>query len=115
MTTEATSNLAALLAAKVRQAQDNGATETQAVAVVRALWLAHLTDNEDADFWLRQARLDGRFAGTGYDNPHFQRDGWHMYMTPPDAARGLWLLTYIDDNDQADWTEYPDLSKATWV
>ena len=38
-----------------------------------------------------------------------------MYMTPPDAARGLWLLTYIDDDDPCDYTAYPDLSEATWT
>lgn len=76
---------------------------------------AILTDNSEADAWLRKARLDGRTAGADYQANTYQSFGTHCYMTPPDAARGLWLLTYADDNDQADWTEYPDLSEATWV
>ena len=35
-----------------------------------------------------------------------------MYMTPPDAARGLWLLTYYPDTmpDQVD--PYEDISSG---
>ena len=33
----------------------------------------------------------------------------------PDAARGLWLLTYLEDEDKGTWEEYPDLSQATWT
>lgn len=76
---------------------------------------AILTDDSGAADWLRKARLDGRTAGASYSDATFQRPGYHMYMTPPDAARGLWLLTYADDDDPGDWTEYPDLSKAEWV
>lgn len=76
---------------------------------------AILTDREDAAAWLRRARLDGRAAGADYHDATFQQPGFHCYMTPPDAARGLWLMTYLEDDDKGDWTEYPDLSKATWV
>ncbi len=75
---------------------------------------AILTDNARADDWFRKARLDGREAGADYQKNRFQGEGYHMYMTPPDAARGLWLMTYLEDDDKADWTEYPDLSEATW-
>lgn len=76
---------------------------------------AILHDDPIADEWLRRARLDGRAEGADYQDATFQQPGFHCYMTPPDAARGLWLLTYIEDDDQCDWTEYPDLSKASWV
>jgi dTDP-4-amino-4,6-dideoxygalactose transaminase len=76
---------------------------------------AILHDNEEADDWFRKARLDGRTAGVDYKDNTYQSEGWHCYMTPPDAARGLWLLTYAEDDDKGDWTEYPDLSEATWV
>ena len=76
---------------------------------------AILTDDEEAAKWLRAARLDGRTQGLDYMENRYQRYGAHCYMTPPDAARGLWLLTYAEDNDQGNWREYPDLSMATWV
>ncbi len=76
---------------------------------------AILHDNPVFDKWTRQARLDGRTAGADYQENRFLGEGYHMYMTPPDAARGLWLMTYLEDDDQANWTEYPDLSEAEWV
>lgn len=76
---------------------------------------AILTDNQEAAEWLRAARLDGRTPGRDYADNTYQGFGAHCYLTPPDAARGLWLLTYIDDDDKCDWTEYPDLSQATWT
>ena len=72
---------------------------------------AILHDNSDFDRWARRARNDGRqegaLCGTETD---FPIQGFHMYMTPPDAARGLWLLTYYPEHmpDQVD--EYADLS-----
>jgi len=76
---------------------------------------AILHDDAEADEWFRRARLDGRTAGANYADATFQRDGWHMYMTPPDAARGLWLMTYLDDGPDDTWEAYPDLSEATWT
>lgn len=75
---------------------------------------AILHDSVEADRWLRAARFDGRTAGAPYSDASYQVPGFHMYMSPPDAARGLWLLTYLEDNDQGDWTEYPNLAEATW-
>lgn len=75
---------------------------------------AILTDNAEAAEWLRRARLDGRTAGRDYADNTYQREGFHCYMTPPDAARGLWLLTYADDGPDDTWESYPDLSEATW-
>ena len=72
---------------------------------------AILTDSAEAAAWLRRARFDGRTEGARCDEPDaITVPGWHMYMTPPDAARGLWLLTYLakDNPDQVD--TYDDLS-----
>jgi dTDP-4-amino-4,6-dideoxygalactose transaminase len=70
---------------------------------------AILTDNADAAAWLRRARFDGRTPG---DNAApIQVPGYHMYMTPPDAARGLWLLSWLPrDNEDLPNDDYPDLS-----
>lgn len=76
---------------------------------------AILCDNEYTAEWLKRARLDGRTAGTDYQDNTYGGYGHHMYLTPPDAARGLWLMTYLDDDDPCDWTAYPDLSQATWT
>ncbi len=76
---------------------------------------AILTDNAEAADWLRKARLDGRTGGADYADNTYQSFGAHCYMTPPDAARGLWLLTYAEDGADDTWESYPDLSEATWT
>ncbi len=75
---------------------------------------AILLDDKDAADWIRPRSMDGRTPGEDYKTPRFVRPGYRMNMTPEQAVRGLDLLTYIDDNDQANWTEYPDLSQAEW-
>lgn len=76
---------------------------------------AILTDNAEAADWLRKARLDGRTAGADYSENTYQRFGAHCYLDPPSAARGLWLMTYIDDGPDDTWEAYPDLSEAMWT
>jgi dTDP-4-amino-4,6-dideoxygalactose transaminase len=66
-----------------------------------------LTDDENAYKWLKKARYDGR-DGLPYDRENIDVMGWHMYMTPEQAARGLALLdVYTDQPDQTE--DYPDL------
>lgn len=72
---------------------------------------AILCDKEDDADWLRKARFDGRDADLSvHRQKHF---GWgiHAYMTPPDAARGLWLLSWMRGENQpiGSWEDYPDL------
>ena len=70
---------------------------------------AILTDNQDFVNWARRARQDGRTPGDDSVSPLFP--AWHMYMTPPDAARGLWLLSRLPDSPPPLPEEvYPDLS-----
>lgn len=72
---------------------------------------AILTDDPEMAAWLRRARFDGRTEGDSCDSmTEFQTPGFHAYMTPPDAARGLWLLTYLEDNPPDQVDTYPDLS-----
>jgi dTDP-4-amino-4,6-dideoxygalactose transaminase len=51
-----------------------------------------LTNDADAAAWLRKARYDGRDVDTPYIHDDFEFAGWHMYMTPEDAARGILLM-----------------------
>jgi len=52
-----------------------------------------LLDNKEAYDWLRLARYDGRDLTTSYNSEgHVKMLGYHYYMTPEDAARGLLLM-----------------------
>lgn len=75
---------------------------------------AILLDNQGAADWIRPRLMDGRTPGEDYKKPSFVRPAWRMNMTPEQAARGLELLTYLDDDDREDWTEYPNLAEADW-
>ena len=70
-----------------------------------------LTDDIEAYEWLRRARHDGRSPGTPYIQDDIEIPGWHYYMTPEDAARGILLLQnrLTDFSDSADHTNYDDL------
>lgn len=72
-----------------------------------------LTDDPDAAAWLKLASYDGRNLTTPYDSPeHISMVGWHMYMTPEDAARGILLMDQVpeENEDSAGWENYPDIS-----
>ncbi len=75
---------------------------------------AILTDDLDAYKWLLRARYDGRDLESPYDDPkHVSQLGWHMYMTPEDAARGIILLSKLGNSsfeDVAGSSSYPDIS-----
>lgn len=73
-----------------------------------------LTDDPQADKWLRLARFDGR-QPVPLNQDNFTMLGWNLYMEPSQAARGLQLfdmmkhkeLSDLDCSDQG----YPDLSQ----
>lgn len=72
-----------------------------------------LTDDRTAYKWLKLASYDGRDLSTPYDSPlHVQQFGWHYYMTPEDAARGIILMDQVPDEnpDQGGWQNYPKLT-----
>ena len=71
-----------------------------------------LTNNKDLYDWARLAVYDGRDLKTKYDSSdHVKAIGWHFYMTPEDAARGLLLMSQLPENnpDMMDFSHYPDL------
>lgn len=72
-----------------------------------------LTDNKDYYDWLKLARYDGRDMDTRYtDKEHIKTYGYHYYMTPEDAARGLILMQKIkEEGDTGFWNNYPNLEE----
>lgn len=75
---------------------------------------AILLDSQDAYDWIRPRTMDGRTPGENYQTPKFVTPAWRCNMTPDAAARGLDLLTYVDDDPDDTWEAYPDISKAIW-
>ncbi len=71
-----------------------------------------LNDKEDYE-WLKRAVYDGRDMAIPYDQPgHVCFQGWHYYMTPEDAARGLILMQNIkEQGDSATHQNYPSITK----
>lgn len=67
-----------------------------------------LTDDKEARDWLRRARYDGR-SGKPYEREEVTMLGWHMYMTPEQAARGLQLLDALPPDMPDQIEDYPDL------
>ena len=71
-----------------------------------------LTNDYQAVQWLKKARFDGRTEGVLAKEDNFTTPGYHMYMIPELAARGLMLMNSVkDDNDDLPWDDYSDLSK----
>lgn len=72
---------------------------------------AILHGNNEADKWLRMARFDGRQEGA---NPAEQTDwilGYHAYMSPETAAKGLMKLGLLTGHEpDLPNSNYPDLS-----
>jgi dTDP-4-amino-4,6-dideoxygalactose transaminase len=69
-----------------------------------------LCDDAEAVRWLKLARFSGRReVPLSQDNPTMI--GWHLFMEPERAARGLTLLSVLpEDNDDLCFN-YPDLSQ----
>jgi len=66
-----------------------------------------LTDDKFAYEWLKKARYDGR-EGKPYDKEVIDVMGYHFYMTPEQAAKGLTLMDVKEDySDHLE--DYPDL------
>ena len=73
-----------------------------------------ITDNKDAYDWFIKARYEGRCfdEGVTYQNDEIDMMGWNMYMTPEQAARGLWLLQHypVHAEDQIEVPDYRDIT-----
>lgn len=71
-----------------------------------------LTDDKQAADTLRRMRYDGRAPGVPPAKDDFTVPGWHCYMIPEDAARGLMLMQSVKDfYEDIPWDGYPDLSQ----
>jgi dTDP-4-amino-4,6-dideoxygalactose transaminase len=70
-----------------------------------------LTDDKEAYDWLVKARYDGRDLDKPQTEDNIESFGYHMYMTPEDAARGLILFNElnIEHEDSHNWQSYKDL------
>lgn len=73
-----------------------------------------LTDNKEAYEWFLKARYEGRCFTNGlpYQEDPINIMGWNMYMTPEQAARGLWLLQHypLHSEDQIENPDYRDIT-----
>jgi dTDP-4-amino-4,6-dideoxygalactose transaminase len=72
-----------------------------------------LTDDAEAVKWLNKARYDGRDLNVSQWEDDGDICGWHMYMTPEDAARGIILMDQVPEytEDCGSWKNYADLSQ----
>lgn len=76
-----------------------------------------LTNDENAAKWIKLASYDGRDLTTPYtDEQHINMCGYHMYMTPEDAARGIILMDSVplDNPDSGSHISYTDISKINF-
>ena len=71
-----------------------------------------LTDDLDAYNWLRRARHDGRTPKVNFVDDNVAMLGYHYYMTPEDAARGILLMDQTPEmnEDSGNRNSYSDLS-----
>ena len=79
---------------------------------------AIITNDVDAYNWLIKARYDGRDLNkyNQWEDP-LSMIGWHFYMTPEDAARGIILMDNIPEYnpDSGSWKNYADMrNKKVW-
>jgi dTDP-4-amino-4,6-dideoxygalactose transaminase len=72
-----------------------------------------LTDDADFVSWCRPMIYDGRHKEVLYKNDQLACIGYHMYMTPEDAAIGILKLEELPDfnTDTGSDQAYTDLSK----
>lgn len=72
-----------------------------------------LTNNLKAYNWLCKARYDSRDLNNHYLKNNYNSLGWHYYMTPEDAARGILLMDMISTETKDLFTNesYGDISK----
>ena len=73
-----------------------------------------LLNDEKAYKWLKKARHDGREIDGPIAEDPFDVLGYHMYMTPEDAARGILLMDQVPEinQDAGGHVDYRDLSEV---
>ena len=70
-----------------------------------------LCDDYESYTWFKKACYDGRDLEKNYMEDDIEMLGWHMYMTPEDAARGIILMDNISEinDDSHSHMSYKDL------
>ena len=71
-----------------------------------------LTDDKQAVEFLKMARYEGRHE-VNYEQDDITYLGWNMYMTPEQAARGLYLLQVYPNKAKDLMENYRDLTTFT--
>ena len=72
-----------------------------------------LTDDVGAVEHIKRMRYEGRTENISYHEDIIDEEGWNMYMTPEQAARGLVLLSNHPRHveDQGEDPPYRDLTE----
>lgn len=76
-----------------------------------------LTDDMEAYEWFKRVSWDGRDRSRPWKEQQIEHIGYHYYMPPEDAARGLILLNDIQKSPECfpqalvSWKDYPNLRK----
>ena len=72
-----------------------------------------LCSDPDAVKWLKARRYEGRTDGMQYHEDMIDEEGWNMYMTPEQAARGLTLMQNYPEHmpDMPEDPPYRDLTE----
>ena len=76
---------------------------------------AILCDNAEDAEWFRRARYDGRDGSKPIMEQSSFQWGMHCYLDPQSAARGLWLMMSLADENAPLPGVYPDLSKVNFT
>lgn len=74
-----------------------------------------LTDDAEAYRWLKKASYDGRDLNVPQWEDDYEIMGYHYYMTPEDAARGIMLMDRVPEymEDCGGHENYSKLSEKT--
>lgn len=73
-----------------------------------------LCNSKEEYNWLKLASYDGRDLTTPYDSKeHIKLKGWHYYMTPEDAARGIMLMDALPKINEptGNYKMYPKITE----
>jgi dTDP-4-amino-4,6-dideoxygalactose transaminase len=74
-----------------------------------------LLDNIEQAMLLRKMRYDGRLDNIPWAEQDIDSFGYHYYMTPETAERGIFKFCTAEVTEPKIWTDqnYPDISKMT--